>query len=107
MSISQDIERITSPEGAKDAFKLLISAIHGVSSPHAAMRFGTFFSVGLALQRLPRPIGMEDIFDSWRLVANRYLSIWEDTKTKPKFTAAKQDFMQQVRGLLDTYLHER
>ncbi len=48
---------------------------------------------------------MEDIFDTWRLEARRYLSIWEDTKTKPKFTAAKQDFMQQVRGILDTYLH--
>jgi hypothetical protein len=107
MSISQDIERITSPEGAKDAFKFLMSEIYRVASPHAGLRIGTFFSVGTALQRLPRPPGMEDIFDTWCLEANRYLSIWEGTKAKPKFTEAKQDFMQQVRGLLDTYLHGR
>jgi hypothetical protein len=50
---------------------------------------------------------MEDIFDTWRLEANRYLRIWEGSKTKPEFKEAKQDFMQQVRGLLDTYLNER
>jgi hypothetical protein len=104
--MSQDIDKITTPEGAKDAFKLVMAEFYKVASPHPGFRSGTFFAVGLAIQRLPTPPGKEDIFKSWRSDAQTSLSIWESAKTKPKFKEAKKDFLDKLRGILDTYLHE-
>jgi hypothetical protein len=102
--MSQDIDRITSPEGAREAFKSLMSAYQRVAAPVKIYKSGTFFELAIAIQNLPTPEIDPDGFNDFRHIAKRHCNAMEDAKTKPKFLQARKDLHETLRDLLTIYL---
>jgi hypothetical protein len=102
--MSQDIDKIRSPDGAKEAFRLLMDEFFKISNPHPGFRTGSFIGVWSAIQRLPLPLGYAEVFEHWREEAIASLHRLEHNPKGTKFKDAKRDFREKLRGMLDTYL---
>jgi hypothetical protein len=102
--MSKDIDRITSPERAREAFKSLMSAYQRVAAPVKIYRVGTFFELAIAIQNLPTPDIDPDGFNDFRNIAKQHCDAMEEAKTEPKFLQARKDLREALSELLTIYL---
>lgn len=99
----QDIDSITSPSGAREAFNSLITAYRQTALQFKNGREDSIYGLEHRLQALPMPDCGHQSFREFRRVSHDWIFKMSAAKTDFAFNRARDGFYDSLRDILGVY----